>query len=304
MQVVNVRYKIVTPNDEHLLSMARKDTSNFMYKYIPILAYNKKSSDLKDLSASKLFAYNNLKPFALYEFGLPISLLKSFSGNRISNEDLISVKSAFLQLKNIASQCYERVVADLCCDLILEEIKKNTDESELFFFIEKSMSDKMLGRLGSLFLDLSNITITFITMRPSDLMTAVMSYQTGKITFDLQRLLSDENTEFYGPYPGNSEESLIQTYFYKPGATDGKGSYRPMRLDIFAQGLLIDEIDKKRKKLQNLLVPYTVNTEHDKSSSEPRILLPYGYADLEDFLKKITKDLHRRIYYDMGASYD
>ena len=297
-QIISIRYKTITPNDGHLINLVQKEGVDFKYSSVPLVAYNKKTVGKVDLSAPILVPYNKMSPFYLYELGIPITLLKIYSANRICKEDLISVKKAFRQLKYVASQCYDRVIADLCSDLILNEIKINDDDNELVFFIEKPMSNKMLGRLGTLHLNLSKVTICFITSRPSDLMTTVMSYHTGKITFDIQRLFSDDSHDFIGPYPGDSEDSLIQTYFYKPPPEKEGGQFLPMRLDIFTQGSLRSMIDDKKELLNELLIPGTNNTEHDRSSLEPRQLVPAGFGDLMEVLKREEMKINNNIYFE------
>jgi hypothetical protein len=294
MRIVNIKHKVVTRDEEQLLEMAGSDVKKFKYEYIPIVAYNTKSKDKTDLTAPEILCFKNkdgdsVFPFTLYEMGTPITLLKSYTLGNISADDLRSVKKAFEKLKGVVFQCSERVVADLCCDIILKEIK-NPQKDELVFFIDSFNSDKMFGRLATLNLNLNKITIVFLTSTPSDLMTTVMSYHTGKITFDIYRLMHEEFGDgFIGPYPGDSEESLVQTYFFKPKPI-AKGQYRPMRLDIFAQGLLTDEIYEKKELLRNLLVdeedkPRDKNTLADPSTKKgPRSLIPYGFRELDDKL--------------------
>lgn len=301
MRIVNIKYRLVTRPEEKLLEMAGSDVKKFKYEYIPVVAYNKKSKDETDLTDPEALLFKNKSEesffiFTLYELGTPITLLKSYTSGNISPDDLLSVKNAFRKLKEVVSQCSERVVADLCCDIILKEIKKINEDSqqdELVFFIDRFNSDKMFGRLATLNLNLTKITIVFLTSRPSDLMTTVMSHHTGKITFDISRLMHEEFGDgFIGPYPGDSEESLVQTYFFKPKPIAG-GPYRPMRFDIFAQGLLADEIYEKKEILRNLLVykdgkPRDKNTIFDipkKGKKEgPRSLIPYGFHELEEKL--------------------
>lgn len=307
MRIINIKYRVFTPDENQLLETA--GSADFKYKYIPVVAYNTKSKDkADDLTAPKLLFINNDDSyfiFTLYELGTPMTLLKSYTGGGISAEDLRSVKEAFRKLKGVVSQCSERVVADLCCDIILKEINAvENRQKKLVFFIDRFNSDKMFGRLATLNLNLDRITIVFLTGRPTELMTTVMSFHTGKISFDICRLMHKEfDGEFVGPYPGDSQESLAQTYFFKPKpiASD-MGSYRPLRLDIFTQGLSADEIYEKKELIRRLLVleknniNNNKNTETDPSTSEPKLLLPYGFHELDEKLDREKEKIAREVF--------
>lgn len=292
IEIVNIRQKTYILRDEEIIKLLQTKRDNFCYRYIPVVFYNSKISQVDKLSTPQIKTFNTHIPFSLYELGTPISILKSYMGNKIEKEDLLSVKRAFKGLKNFASQCYERVIADLCCQVILESIDNTPENRQLLFFVEKSASDKMLGRLATLNLNLDDLTICFLVYTASDLMTSVMSTQTGKLHFDIHRLMNMDTTDYLGPYPGDAEESLIQTYFYKP--TD----YRPMRVDIFAQGLLRDKIEAKKELIRSILNPDSEKKDsiHHPKTPEPKLLIPYGFWELEEFIEKqCDKDFDRKL---------
>ena len=292
--IINIRHKTYTPEDEQLLQLAA-NSSKFRYRFIPLIAYNKKTSGENDLTQPTLGSFNDMVPFALYELGIPIAILRSYMGSEIKKEDLISTKKAFKELKNFASHCYERIIADLCCQILIKEVRQQRDNEHIIFFIEKSASDKMLGRLASLYLDLDKVTICFLVFDPSALMTTVMSYQAGKLHFDINRLMTEDTSDFFGPYPGDSEDSLIQTYFYKPPRLPEGGGYRPMRVDIFTQGLRRDEIDRKKELIKDILCPGSPDTEFEREKREPRLLMPMGFKELRDKLEYHKKDTMQRL---------
>ena len=188
MKIINIRYKNYTLDNEDLIELSRFD--DFGYRFTTVVAYNKKTKGGNDLIEPPLpESYNNESPFSLYRYGTPIAVLKSYIGNNINKNNLSSASKAFKELKNFTSQCCERITADLCCQVIMKEITEKEAEQTLVFFIEKSASDKMLGRLASLQLNLDNIIICFLTFDPSDLMTIAMSNQTSKLHFDINRLM-------------------------------------------------------------------------------------------------------------------
>lgn len=293
-KIINIRHRTYTLTDKELLKLA--GSNKFKYKFVSAISYNKKTIDKNDLTEPFLETFNDNMPFSLYELGTPIAILKSYMKGRINKEDLISAKKAFKELKYFASQCYERIIADLCCKVIMKELNTRNDE-HLVFFIEKSASDKMLGRLASVYLNLDKITICFLIYDPSDLMTTIMSNQTGKLSFDIHRLMTTDSYDFSDPYPGDSEDSLIQTYFYKPPALREGGEFRPMRIDIFAQGLIRDKIEHKKELIKDILSPGSLNSESDHKSNEisPRMLMPFGFQELEEKLEKNKDDIIQRL---------
>jgi len=295
IKIINISHRTYTLNDEDLLKLAANN--KFRYKFIPLVVYNKKTFQGEDLTVPPFpKSFNNKTPFTLYELGIPITILRSYMGSRnIEKDDLISAKKAFKKLKNFASQCHERILADLFCEIILSEIEKESSSKHIIFFVEKSASDKMFGRLASLYLDLDKVTICFLVFDPSDLMTTVMSYQTGKLHFDIHRLMTTDTSEPLGPYPGDSEDSLVQTYFYKPAKLPRGGEYCPIRLDIFAQGLLKDKIEEKKDLIRRVLHSESSSDTYADGTSEPRILKPIGFRELTEFLKRQEKDIMQKL---------
>jgi len=298
-KIVNIKTKNFLPDDKYFLDISING-DEFRYHYNSVVVYNRKlltSNDIFNPPVLEKF-FNDKEPFSLYKAGIPITILKKYMGDKIDKTKLLSAREAFKQLKNFALQCCERISADLCCQVILEEISDNKNNG-LVIFLEKSASDKMLGRLASLQLSLNNITICFLTYKPSDLMTIAMSKQTSKLRFDINRLMSSIHSigDFIGPYPGDSEDSLIQSYFYRPSPRGAEGeSFAPMRLDIFSQGLRLDQIESKKEKIEGIFS----NVEHsykdpNDNSVLPR-LIPTGFDLLDGKPEKnIEEEIKNRI---------
>ena len=298
MKIINIRYKNHTLDNENLIELSKFD--DFRYKFTTVVVYNKKTKGRKDLTEPpSTESYNNEYPFSLYKSGTPIAVLKSYIGDDFHKSRLSLATKAFKELKNFTSQCCERITADLCCQAIVKEIKKERKKGNsqtLVFFIEKSASDKMLGRLASLQLNLDNIIICFLTFDPPNLMTIAMSNQTSKLHFDINRLMAYDDPGFFGPYPGDSEDSLIQTYFHRPPAAEkGGGEYSPMRFDIFSQGLTRDEIDNKKEIVKEIFSDSENNTEKERTETEPRKLMPMGWIALKEFLDKQDADIRKKL---------
>ena len=120
--IINIKHKTYTLDNEEILKLVKSD--KFKYRFIPVVAYNKKTSGKEDLSSPRIESFHKMNPFTLYELGTPIAILKNYMGTAVKKEDLISAKKAFKELKQFASQCHERVIADLCTQIILREIEE------------------------------------------------------------------------------------------------------------------------------------------------------------------------------------
>jgi hypothetical protein len=297
MKIINIRYKNYTLDDECLIELSK--SADFKYRFTAVIAYNKKTKGVIDLTEPpSKESYNNETSFSLYRSGTSVAVLKKYIGNgSINKNKLSSASRAFKELKNFTSQCCERITADLCCQIIMKEITGKEAEQTLVFFIEKSASDKMLGRLASLQLNLDDIIICFLTFDPPNLMTIAMSNQTSKLHFDINRLMSSDDPGFFGPYPGDSEDSLIQTYFHRPPtAEEGGGEYSPMRFDIFSQGLRRDEIDNKKEIVKEIFSNSKNTDSEEQKKTVPRKLMPMGWRELREYLVgKLNADIREKL---------
>lgn len=263
---------------------------NQRFEYIPAISYFIQNKTLKKEGKPKLFYFK--KPFSLWEFGLSIEILCKYAKDEIGKkEDLKIARQAYLKLRNFANRCADRVLSDLYCNLIL-----NTWNSEDYFiyFIEGPPLDKFLARLSYLYPSLKNLTICFISFKPEDLITSIMGFQTGKLQFDINRLISEEITGFQGSYPGTSADSLIQTYFYRHSDLRNGIKVFPIRIDIFCQGLLESDIEDKKEIIRReiedkpWISPYTIK--------EPiEVLLPKGLIMVIDSWKMFNKILKNRL---------
>lgn len=255
-------------------------------EYMPAIAYTMQRDGSESLSPPELVCVE--KPFSLLEMGLSIEMLCRYAKDELAKKDELKVaRKAYLKLRAFANRCAERIQADLTCALLLKTWDPN---KKCIYFLEGPPNDKMLGRLGYLYPSLNNLTICFISFKPEDLITSIMSFQTGRLQFDIHRLMSEEVTGFQGPYPGNSDRSLTQTYFYRHPDVKPGIHVSPLRIDVFTQGLLESEFDEKQESVREILEddawvsPYLVD--------EPvETILPKGLISVLDAWK-IQYDAH------------
>jgi hypothetical protein len=293
--IINMKHKNFLPKDKDLIRIAKEN--KFTYRYHSVVSYNKKFRSENAFEPPALEkSFNDYTPFSLYKSGIPITILQQYMGGKINKSKLSSAREAFKQLKDFATQCCERISADLCCQIILQEVLSR-ENHQLLIFIEKSASDKMLGRLATLQLDLSNVTICFLTYQPSDLMTIAMSNRTSKLRFDINRLMSAGLVDFIGPYPGDTEESLLQSYFHQPiPRGEGGESFSPMRIDIFSQGLRMDQIEDKKELIKKVFEDSKDSYKDPNDHSELPRLIPTGFDLLDGQLENIREKIEERLY--------
>lgn len=283
IRIVSISQKTFLPESDNIVS-------NHSIEFYPAISCNEKHLNESNTYNDKIHYFK--LPFTLYESGISISTLCNYLGGTIKKDDFM-VKKVFTKLISFAKQCADRVIADLCCQVIIKTSNSRQDDEQFIYFIEKSASDKMLGRLGTLFLDLRMVTICFLSYEPEDMFTNIISSQTGKLNFDLHRLMTRESDEPLGPYPGSSNDSLKQTFFYKPTIKDAK--ILPIRLDIFAQGLTEKDINEKCSLvIDNIFradtrerIPHSIFTRE----TSPAVMLPLGFVKAKDRWKEYENKL-------------
>jgi hypothetical protein len=261
------------------------------FEYIPAIAYVVQKERPEKIEKPALLYFG--KPFSLWELDSPIEVLCKYAKDEIGQKNELKVaRKAYIKLRNFANRCSERVLGDLSCALLFKTLDT---VNQFIYFFEGPPSNKVLARFSYLYPSLKNVTICFISYKPEDLITSILSFQTGKLEFDIHRLMSKEVTGFLGPYPGTSEESLVQTYFYKyPEVRPGK-KVSPIRIDIFSQGLLEDDFDIKKDIIKKKLEDESW-ISHYPIDHNIETILPKGLIIVIDSWKeKFEKDLEKII---------
>ena len=191
-------------------------------------------------------------PFVPIEGGASLELLRRIAEEEPSR----AVRNAFAKIEAWSRQCAERVVADLYAFAILN---LQSPAQPTIYFILGPVTTKIAGRLGYLYLP-PEVTVAILYTEPGDLMTAILAEDTGVFNFDLwyfrereARGVDDTSEgEKLGPYPGNLEKDMLQTYFIRPRKS-GPRSPLPVRVDILAQGITDTELAQKKRAVEKIL---------------------------------------------------
>jgi hypothetical protein len=152
-----------------------------------------------------------------------------------SVDDIFRDKNDFYKkTKKLYRANQERIVSDIICAIILKELRSETTDAHLVFFItEKFDTNKIIGRLAYLNLPMDRITILFLSRNISDFYTRNIVSLFGN-TVDLNFLNEEHNIDkIFGPYPEDGSIGLVRT-FYK---TYVEMDLYPVRVDLFCQSV-------------------------------------------------------------------
>lgn len=219
------------------------------------------------------------KPFKIFEKNMDLELVKNIVSQYEDNiQFLQTAGEAYKKLTRVVNKNLEKIIADMISTCIVRKIKEYPKD-ELIFFITNLTSEKIIGRLGYLFLDYSNVTIAFVTYKSKELMTNIIN----KNYLDFDLTYTFENNSIAGNIdPDSSSQSMLATFFYKiPLKTERHIS--PLRVDIFAQNLSIDKITNKKNSIENYL-------SNAKNLSEPII-----DKETDDYVIRLPKPLQLAI---------
>lgn len=215
-------------------------------------------------------------PFKIFERNMDLELVKNIVSQYEDNIKFLQTPGeAYRKLTKVVTKNLEKIIADMIATQIMIKIKEHP-ESRLIFFIENLTSEKVIGRLGYLFLDYTNVTIAFVTYKSQDLMTNIINK--NYLDFDLNYSFANKNIAG-NVDPDNNSQSMIVSFFYNIPLKIEK-HISPLRVDIFSQNLSISEITKKKELIEEYL-------KESKHLSEP-----INDLAADDYVVRLPKPLH------------
>lgn len=222
-------------------------------------------------------------PFKIFEKDMDLELVKNIVSQYENNINFLNdARNSYDKLTKIVNKNADKVIADIISTQIMLKIKENKDKNvELIFFISNLTSDKIIGRLGYLFLDYSNVTIAFITYNSKQLMTNVINK--NYLDFDLTYSFDDNKESIIGSIdPDNNIQSMISTFFHKINLTIDS-NIAPLRIDVFSQNLSYCEIINKIKIIKNYL------------NNSKNLAVPVVDRNADDYVVRLPKPLQQAI---------
>lgn len=291
-----INYNFIGIYSENVFSTFDIFDKTGKYCALPLVvcAVNKKTPEL--------FSTNN--PFSFFYDHMSLKELDNMSHKeRADISFLQNPQESYLRLQFLAANNMEGVLADLISTVIVNKIKKFCDQQEKnIFFINRLHSDKLIGRLGYLYLNLNKNIISFVTYKASDLITNVACIGRPFIQFDINYFSYNPERERSDIYPCDYRESLLQTFLYNLNHNDDstKNKLPPLRLDLFSQGLSnkqikdnAEEVSKLLNEKGNLSPPFQKTEKSDKFFRIPMVLYKSMNATETQYREKLTEKLER-----------
>lgn len=178
-------------------------------------------------------------------------------------------------------------------------IKKESPDSKNIFFIDSVDTNKIIGRLGYLYLDSEFNTISFVTYKSGGLLTDILNDGNEKLIFDINYFKKHKQKECLHSeiIPNDYMESLTQTVFFK--LDNAKEQLSPLRFDILSQGISKNKIQEKVNDIGKVLrCPDNMALPHLEASGNslknnwvmiPRVL--DECIEMEDMYKNIAWEI-------------
>lgn len=179
---------------------------------------------------------------------------------------------AYWQMRNYVNQNVNKVIADMITHIIVKvihELKEEDADARNVFFIDSVDSNKIIGRLGYLYLQSDDNTIAFVTYKAAGLLSDTLNYGNEKVLFDINYFRRQESVgKSHSPVvPNDYMESLTQAVFYNLSTQEAQIS--PLRCDILSQGISGNQIEKKVAAIADILAdPDNITPPYPEQSNQ------------------------------------
>ncbi len=220
-----------------------------IYRTVPIILYKVNNEKVKHFYIDR--------PVEIFRESMEYSSLKNIVNIGEQDVSFLTIPGkAYSKMQQYANKNVNKVIADMVTHVIVEvvnELKTQDADSQNVFFIDGIDTNKIIGRLGYLYLESNFNTIAFVTYKTGGLLTDILNSSNEKLEFDINYFKRKNKMEEYWStiVPNDFMESLTQTVFYHIPSTDAELS--PIRCDILSQGLSKGQIKQKVKKIYEIL---------------------------------------------------
>ena len=229
------------------------------YLTVPMICYKINDGPVKTFLVNR--------PIEIFHEHMDYKIIRNIFNKEENDTKFLSIPSkSYLKMQQYVNQSVNKVIADMITYVVvdvLKELKKEDEKAKNIFFIDNVDTNKVIGRLGYLYLEEDNTTIAFVTHKAKGLMTDVLNEGNDQLEFDINYFKSEERKEkeYSEIIPNDYMESLTQTVFFKISAREDTLS--PLRCDILTQGISKSKIQSKvndiydiLNKHENMTVPY------------------------------------------------
>lgn len=229
------------------------------YLTVPMICYKINQGPVKT------FLIN--RPIEIFHEQMEYKIIRNIFNNDENEIKFLSLPSkSYLKMQQYVNQSVNKVIADMLTYVVvgvLKELKKEDKDAKNIFFIDNVDTNKVIGRLGYLYLEEDNTVITFVTHKAKGLMTDILNEGNDRLEFDINYFKNEERKEkqYSEIIPNDYMESLTQTVFFKISGREDILS--PLRCDILTQGISKSKIQSKVNDIyevisrhENMTVPH------------------------------------------------
>lgn len=244
-----------------------------IYRTVPMVFYKINQGPVQHMLINR--------PVEIFHENMDYRSLRSLVGGDDQDTSFLSIPGkAYAKMQNYINQNVNKVIADMVTCVIVKtirQLKSEDRDAKNIFFIDNVNSNKMIGRLGYLYLDSEANTIVFVTYKASGLMTDVLNGGAERVAFDYHYFDRRGNRKQHSAIvPNDYMESLTQTVFFN--VADGEESLAPLRCDILSQGISknrtrekVMELGKVFAEQSNLTLPFEDTSGKKQAESWARI---------------------------------
>lgn len=254
-----------------------------IYRTVPLILYK--------INEEKVRYFLVQRPIEIFRENMDYRNLKNIVHGGDKDISFLSIPGkAYNKICNYEKQNVNKVIADMITHVVVEiicKLKEEDPKAKNIFFIDSEDTNKIIGRLGYLYLESKYNTISFITYRAGGLMTDILNSGNEKLIFDINYFKKEgrRKSMYSEIIPNDYMESLTQTVFFKIPSVEAELS--PLRCDILSQGLSKNQIQKKVEDIKGILnCPANMSLpffERDgKNGNENCIMIPQILMDCID----------------------
>lgn len=251
---------------------------NGVYRTVPMILYK--------VNDEKVCPFLIKRPIEIFRENMDYRNLKNIVQGEDKDISFLSMPGkAYSKMQSYANQNVNKVIADMITCIVVKiicRLKEEDATAKNLFFIDSIDTNKIIGRLGYLYLESECNTIAFVTYKAGGLLTDILNTGNEKLIFDINYFKKEERkTDMYSEIiPNDYMESLTQTVFYKlPNAEE---QLSPLRCDILSQGISKNQIQEKVDTIweilkcpDNMTLPHPEkagNSLHNNWVMIPRVL--------------------------------
>lgn len=219
------------------------------------------------------------------------------------DEKFLSIPGkSYDQMRSYVNQNVNKVIADMITHIVVQiicDLNGQDPEAKNTFFIDSVDTNKIIGRLGYLYLQSDSNTIAFVTYKSGGLLTDILNDGSERVRFDINYFRRQESVvERHSTIvPNDYMESLTQVVFYDLSSKEADKPISPLRCDILSQGISTSQIREKVTSIEKILMdPQNMTPPYPEggSSSNNWVMIPnilYDCIDAEKTYISIAKSL-------------